>query len=211
MGDRKNGWGGRKWKKERWKSFGDRHVHIVPSMWFIAFMCSFHPGTQHHPCHEVSSLWYVSFVSYRWPCLLRYNHVHCVIKFHPYVLISSMSISYQPFYPCSAICWVSTTCSSSIHAIKSINVFKFIHMILFRPGSQFIHAIKSINVFKFITWYCFVQVVNSSMSQTSANSIPSIWLSFHIVNSTYKKFFIYVDFLSNAIIFIYPYVKVSYD
>jgi hypothetical protein len=49
------------------------------------------------------------------------------------------------------------------------------------------------------------------MSQNSANSIPSIWLSFHIVESIYKKIFIHVDFLSNAIIFIHPYVKVSYD
>ncbi len=142
LGDRENGRGGRKWKKERHKSFGDRHVHIVPSMWFIAFMWSFRLGTQHHPCHEVSSLWYVSLVSYRWPCFFHYNHVDCVSKFHPCVLISSMSISYQPFHPFSAIFWVSTTCSSSIHAIKSINVFKFIHMILFHPGSQFIHVTK---------------------------------------------------------------------
>jgi hypothetical protein len=32
LGNGKNGRGGRKWKKERHKSFGDRHIHIVPSM-----------------------------------------------------------------------------------------------------------------------------------------------------------------------------------
>jgi hypothetical protein len=32
LGDWKNGRGGRKWKKERWKSFGDMHIHIVPYM-----------------------------------------------------------------------------------------------------------------------------------------------------------------------------------